>query len=326
MHETEGQVIFIQSVVGYPYNPFDMDFEAYLALAPDSPKLNITSSLAKTEILADLARLVEDVDNGSLSASQLLEGQGPDLETETIKVVNKLHVFTLLLQDQELVSEDEESFVRVFQGTFLGKQLPDQAPRVAGAFSHRGARAIQELIRPAERALFAQTGLKVSTCRKLMERVRSYWQGRSEVLGETLSGFLGYDTLYEIAKVIYDLDDEEVDPQSLLLTRGGRKLRRLEDDRAFFADWIVSHDSQALLNQHFNFINDPSWRAEQYVLYTQQTLGYRAPWTLSAFWLFSKSVVSEDYEVDLMEVPLGRELLLLPAYAKFGVNTPAAAL
>ncbi|MBI1927492.1 DEAD/DEAH box helicase, partial [Candidatus Poribacteria bacterium] len=326
LYETEGQVVFIQSIAGYPYGSFDTDFEDYLSLEPDSPELNITSTLADDSILADLGRLVEEVDNGKLSEQQLLfEIHAMNEKADTVNVVNKLHAFSLLLQDRELVGEDEESYVRIFQGTFLGKQRPDDAPQIVGAFSHRGAKAIRSLIDETKRGLFAQTGLKIPTCHTLMERVHTYWDKHRTTLNDFLSRVLDYDTLYEIAKVIYDLEDDDVDPAALTPTPKSRKKQRLKDDRAFLVEWIISHNTEELLDRHLGFIQDPSWRAEQYVRYTQQTLGYRAPWTLSAFWLFLKAI-AEKQGVDLVSTTLGRELVLLPAYAKFGVNTPAAAL
>lgn len=329
LYETEGQVIFIQSIDGYPYASLDTGFDEYLSLGPDSSALNISSTLADDRLLEDLGRLVEEVDNGKLSEQQLLfEIEAAGAESATAAVVNKLHAFTLLLQDQGLVGDDEESFVRIFQGTFLGKQRPDQAPQIAGAFSHRSARAMQSLISQADRALFAQTGLKIPTCRTLMERVRTYWDKHGAHLHCFLNGTLDYSALYDVAELVFGLGDRDVDPIGLTLApagKGSKTKQRLEDDHAFFADWILTHDTQALIDRHFAFIKDLSWRAEQYVLYTQQTLGYRAPWTLSAFWLFSKAIVAEQH-IDLGSTIFGRELLLLPAYAKFGVNSPAAAL
>lgn len=333
LYETEGQVIFIQSITGYPYGSFDEGYKDYLLLEPESPALNITSTLIDEKLLMELSRLVDEVDSGTLSEQQLLfEMHATTEKAETIKVVTRLHTLTLLLQNQELVGEDEESFVRIFQGTFLGKLSPDLAPQILGAFSHRGAKAINSQINQAERELFARTGLKIATCRKLIERVRSYWERHNASLNNFLCRALDHEILYEIAEVVYNLDDEDIDPQQdLKATPTSRTKRGLDDDAAFFTEWIVGNainlllDTIPLRERHFSFIKEESWRAQQYVNYTQTTLGYRAPWTLSAFWLFSKAIL-ENQRVSLVDTPLGKELLLLPAYAKFGVNTPAAAL
>ncbi len=324
LYETEGQVVLIQSITGYPYNPIDRGFEDYLTIESDSSELNINSTLADDSILADLGRLVEEVDNGILSEDQLLfKIQAVRDNRDIIKIVDKLHVFALLLKDQELVGDDEESFVRIFQGTFLGKQLPDIAPQTVGTFSNRSARAIKSLVNPIEQALFAQTGLKISTCRKLMDRVRSYWEKKGENFDNFLTGSFDEDVLYEIAKVIYDLGDEDTDPQEVKEKPNGRTKKRI-DDSAFFVDWILYGSDWSY--KYFLFIKDISWRAQEYIDYTRNTLEYKTPWTLSAFWIFSKAIVSTEFGVDLISTRLGRELILLPAYAKFGVNTPAAAL
>jgi len=326
LHETEGQVVFIQSIAGYPYNPFDTGFEEYFAIESDSSKLNVTSMLADDSILENLTRLVEEVDTGILSEEQLLFGAratSSDTDRDIARVVDRLHTFVLLLQDQELAGDDEESFVQIFQGTFLGKQRPDVAPQVLGAFCYRSAKAIKSLINMNEHPLFAQTGLKVPTCRKLMDRVRSYWEKKSSNMDDFLNKSPDADILYEIATIIYDLDDIEVDPKPVKISP--RKPERI-DDAAFFVDWIYYDDPDWAYLRFFSFIKDISWRAQAYADYTHDTLEYKASWTLSAFWLFSKAVVEANYRIDLMSTRLGRELILLPAYAKFGVNSPAAAL
>lgn len=329
LYETEGQVIFIQSISGYPYGEFDVGFEEYFSLKPESPSLNITSALVDEGTLLELNHLIDAVDNGSLSQQQLLfDLSGSIDDSERLRIVNRLQTFTLLLQTQALVGDDEESFVRLFQGTFLGKQKPEQAPQVIGTFSHRSASAINSLIDQTSRTLFAQTGLKISTCRILIERIRAYWTEKATNLSNYLYGELDYTTLYSIGELIYDLGDDEVDPQPIYLARNGKGSKtkqRLEDDKAFLTEWILFHDTLLLRERHFSFINDSSWCAEQYINYTQQTLGYRAPWLLSAFWFFSRSII-EGFGINLSNTRLGRELLLLPSYAKFGVNTPAAAL
>lgn len=328
LYETEGHVIIIQSIEGYPFGQLDLGFDDYLALEPNSPELDISSTFLEDGVLEYLSQLTEDVDNGRLSEEQLLFEHGiKDRKDKRIQLLNKLQTFTLLLQDQELVGDDEESFVRIFQGTFFGKQRPNDAAQIVGAFAHRSGRAIRSNISQSDRSLFAQTGLRISTCRTLMEKVRNYWP-KHRGLEDFLSRALDANVLYEVAQVIYGLGDDEVDPQSLTLAsegKGSKTHQHLQDDSAFLVDWVIGRDTETMLSTHFSFIKEPSWRAEQFVDYTQQTLGYRAPWTLSAFWQFSKAVV-QSYGIDLISTSLGREFVLLPAYAKFGVNSPAAAL
>ncbi|MDZ8186440.1 MAG: DEAD/DEAH box helicase [Nostoc sp. ChiSLP02] len=332
-YETEGQVVFIQAIDGYPYRIFDNNFEEYLNLESNSSSLNIVSTFANEFILSELSRLVDELDNNQLTEQQLIFEIESALEArDNLKLINKLQTFTLLIQKQDMVTDDEESFVRIFQGTFLGKIIPNIAPQILGRFSHRTGRAIKNQISQVNRDLFAQTGLKISTCRTLMAKVDDYWQTKIPNINNFLYNTFNHDNLYEIAEIIYNLEDEEISAQKdLKATPSARKKRGLDDDSAFFSEWIIGSERNPSLipdhirDRHFSFIKEESWRAQQFVDYTQNTLGYRAPWALSAFWFFSKAVIN-NHGIDLANTPLGKELVLLPAYAKFGVNTPAAAL
>lgn len=321
LYETEGQVVFIQSIIGYPW-VLDTGFEDYLHLEPTSPELFIRSTLDDTHLLEALSSLVDAVDNGTLTEEQLLFEARPfrnDEERKIARMVDRLQTFTLLLQEQNLTGEDEESFVRIFQGTFLGKQRPDLASQVLGPFSHRSAQAIRSQLSLVERSLFAQTGLKILTCRNLMNSVRDYWEQKRERLSTFLNNSLDEDILYEVATIIYSLNDAEVDPKPVKLPN------RISFDHArFFNDWILLDPDWT--DRHFLPIKDITRRAQIYTDYIYDTLEYKAPWTLSAFWLFSKTSVEAQYGLELIKTSLGKELVLLPAYAKFGVNTPAAAL
>jgi hypothetical protein len=324
LHETEGQVVFIEAINGYPYPTRDDRYLDYIGVNPNSRDLEITSSLEKKEVLDKLSVLVDEVDNGTLSQEQLLAETGSNVDKDTMNLVNKLQTFALLVQEREMTDELEDRFVQLMQRTFLGQRRPNDAPQIVGAFIHRTARAVRASIDAEERNLFSQTGLRIVTCRTLWQNVHTFWNEHQELLTGSPS-VLSRSLLLDIASTIFDLNDTSVDPQ--LIKSGPRKKeRRLEDDRAFFADWILEHDTNSLLDQHFDFIKDKSWRATQYVHYTQQTMAYRLPWTLSAFWLFSKAIVAKRFSIELTSLPIGKELALVPAYAKFGVHSPAAAL
>jgi helicase len=339
LYETEGQVIFMESVVGYPYYP-ETGYRDYLDLDATSSELSIRSALGDEKILEQLRYMVDAVDSGNLTDEELLfnssQGKG---NGEIERMVKRLQTFTLLLQEQKLVGEDEESFIRIFQTTFLGKQKPDEVQRTVGPFSHRSARAIRSQIDSVERSLFAQTGLKIPTCRELLRRVNTYWEQKSKQLRDFVDAPLDRQILYDIAQIIYTLGDSEVDPEEIKVPS-----KKSFNHMDFFVDWIspikrndrlwsddelhslLQEGISPLETDYFSFVADLTERAQDYTSYVYHTLEYKAPWTLSAFWLFSKHSVKNFYDLDLINTPLGKELALLPAYAKFGVNSPAAAL
>jgi len=329
LYETEGQVIFLQSIENCP-RTLNRSYTPYLDLDPDSSDLSIKSTLYNDNILDQLTSLVDAVDGGTLNEQDFLfsskrlssssngtEGEEEDHKIDSEQIVNKLQTFTLLLQDQGLVGEDEESFIQIFQGTFLGIQRPDAAQTVLGPFAHRSARAIRSQLSLDNQRLFAQTGLKVSTCQKLMKSVQTYWSEKNGSISSFLERSLGSDILYAIATIIYSLEDPEVNPQTM-----GKHF----DHARFFVDWILDLDPRLAEHRHFFLIKDATLRAQKYVNYIRHTLEFRASWILGAFWLFSKLYVSTHYDIDLITTPLGKELVVLPAYAKFGVDSPASAL
>lgn len=347
LYETEGQVIFMQSVIGYPYYS-ETGYSDYLDLDPTSSELSIRSALSDVKVLDQLQALVDAVDSGNLTDEELLFSLSIDgkKETNIEQMVKRLQTFTLLLQEQKLVGEDEESFIRIFQATFLGKQEPDKVQRIVGPFAYHSARAIQSQIDSVERSLFAQTGLKIPTCRELLRRVKAYWEQKDKQLHDFVEKSLDEAVLYDIAKIIYSLGDDEVDPEKISIPVKAKSFNTVFDHAKFFVDWIspanilqndtlwgndqlrsiVQNGVSFLESKYFSFIPDSIERAQKYTHYVYNTLEFRAPWTLSAFWLFSKSYIEAQYGLDLVDTPLGRELVLLPAYAKFGVNSPAAAL
>jgi hypothetical protein len=134
------------------------------------------------------------------------------------------------------------------------------SPQILGAFSHRSAQALRSLIPAQERSLFAQTGLKISTCRKLMERVRAYWERHRETINQFLTHFLDEDILRDVASIIYNLQDSEVDPAPV---RVSPRKTITPDHVTFFVDWIWFDDSDRSY-QHFREIKDKSPRAQAF--------------------------------------------------------------
>lgn len=327
LYETEGQVILIQQIVpAFPYD-LESEFQDYLSIDPQSSSLDIGSNMLDDKLLMLLSRLVEEVDNGALSEEQFLfEVEGSVDNEKLAKLIQRLHVFSLLLGERGLVTDDEESFISIFQNTLSGVRQPNRVPTIVGRFAQRSLTTAKVKLNDHTRSLFSQTGLKLRVCRDLLEKVTKFWTDQSSGLDLFLQrDRIERQTLYDIAQINYSLDDDETSPLALKATPKSRKYKRLADDSGFFADWILEHDEQKLLSTHFSHMTDPSWRAEQFIRYTQQTLEMSAPWSLSAFWIFSKSVLS-SLGFDLPQSPFGRELILLPAYAKFGVHSPPAAL
>lgn len=327
LFETEGQVIFIQPIIsGFPYD-VETDFEKYLDLDHDSRSLEINSTLVQDELVEKLSQLVQEIDTAQISDAQFLYDLHSRIENDQISnIVEQLQTFTLLLEQRLLDANAEEDFVHIFQRTLANKQQPNRISNIVGAFSHRSLNSAKNLLDENSRSLYSQTGLKLRSCQLLYTRTNEFWQRNlsEEFLMQTE---LNDKVLMEIALVIYDFADVELDPPKVLKAREGEgsRTRVPINHETLFVDWLTNpgHESE-IVSKYFSDILDKSWRAEQFIQYVHDVLEYKLPWILSAFWIFSKSIVTAHGR-NLSQEPLGKELLLLPAYTKFGVNTPAAA-
>jgi hypothetical protein len=119
---------------------------------------------------------------------------------------------------------------------------------------------------------------------------------------------------------------KELRPKSIRRTKApnSRKLNVAHSDA--FVDWILNeYDINCISDKYLKEIPDPLWRSETCVGYIYDTFEYKAPWGISAFNTYINSFAEQDGIEDFEATELGFQLSMLPAYARFGVHSPAAA-
>ncbi|MFQ6040549.1 MAG: DEAD/DEAH box helicase [Candidatus Poribacteria bacterium] len=317
--ETEGQVILIQND-----SREEKDIAEFLLLEPDDDALAIKSSVVDEEVLAALEGMVEAIDEGSLTEKQVLSGEWGEHEKYR-QIAERLQTFALLCSSRQWTGTEEADFISLIGTSFAGN-TSDRATQSVGRFVHRNAQAICS-IQNESTNLYAQTGFSIRSCRQLMDSVRMFWSQYSHRTNETLTR----EMLAEIAKLIYEIP--ETKPEKV---RVGTRKYEVENPEEIFAEWIWEHRFDEIQQRYFSSIRKPTERASAFMAHIRDAINYKAPWGLSAFWLFLQEVAKSPLPPfekggnsdapTFTSTRLGQELALLPAYGKFGVKTPAAVI
>ena len=307
--ETEGQVILIQND-----SREENDIAEFLLLELDDDSLFVKSSVVDEEVLAALEGMVEAIDEGSLTEQQVLSGDWGEHEKYQ-QIAEKLQTFALLCSSRQWTDAEESDFIRLLSTSFAGN-TSDYAAQSVGRFVHRNAQAIRSLQNEPTN-LYAQTGFSVCSCRQLIDSARMFWSQYSQWTNETLT----CEMLVEIAKLIYEIPETKPDR-----VRVGTRKYEVENPEEIFADWIWEHRLDEIQQRYFSSIRKSTERVSAFMAHIQDAITYKAPWGLSAFWLFLQEVAKTPDAPTFTSTLLGQELALLPAYAKFGVKTPAAVI
>jgi Methylpurine-DNA glycosylase (MPG) len=232
-------------------------------------------------------------------------GFGKEIGTDARAIAKKLNVLSMLVCGSQDDATEEE-FVALFSRSFIGRQEP-HAVGTLGRYGAHAARAIKSKFKADEIRLFARTGLQIPTCRKLFRSAKKFWVAWSR--DDTAAWNLSASLIRDLADVAFKCADSTIAPTKLTTARTGEGSRGgtpLGRDSEFLAEWITEGASPEIYDRYFGFISDSDLRAEAYTDYTEQTLGFRAPWLLRAFVMFSKYIwKSENLSVGDSE--LGRE-------------------
>lgn len=321
LHETEGQVLLIEPLNGFPKTS-DRRFGGYLDITEDDPDLAIHSAMT-ADTLAMLEALVETIDGDEQSADALIfDNVVPEQFADIQKLVKQLEALSVFADSGIITLGDgTNTFAELFSRTLSGFENPDIAPRVLTRFANSIAAAANRRISQAQKAMFARTGLDLSTCVKMWEATVEFWARYSHGLDapETLTR----DIIEKIGDVIYSAAGADLEPFRYTKSPKGRKKIEVGRPSSLLADWISEGSSAKLITDYFQECSSAEHAADQCSRYIGTTLNYATPWLLSAFWSFSKEVLEGN---PIAETPLSRDIALLPAYAKFGVDSPCAAL
>ncbi|WKZ45839.1 MAG: DEAD/DEAH box helicase [Anaerolineales bacterium] len=328
--DTEGQIIFI-----IPSRPIIRDFawQDYIFTRSDDPERWILSSLSREDFRAEILRdMLDAMENPDISQS----GLNVDLENlqttygpgsrEIGDTILRLQAFLLALMDQDILEPDNiETVIRFFRRTLFGHQQPTaELFNLITHFTEITGKSITTAEPDKKRRnLYSKIGLGFSSCQALYNRANEYWMTEGKFNFSQEMQLLTTEFLETIGDFALSLTEVRPDIVRIPHTRPARQLDLPHGQ--ILSDWIVQQIPLAeIRRRYFGEIRDLGESAEACVNYLRDAFEYKAPWVLSAFYLFVAKIAQTEVG-DFESSSLGQQLAMLPAYAKFGVNTPSAA-
>ena len=328
--DTEGQIIFMM-----PPNPISNDFswQDYIFSRSDDPERWILSSLSRQDfragILQEMLNALENPDTAfpalAVDPDLLQATYGPG-SREIGDTILRLQAFLLALMDREILEPDNmETITRFFSRTLFGQQYPaTELFNLVTRFVTTSGKIIKEAEPDKKRrGIYSKIGLGFSSCQALYRLATAFWETDGRLHFQEEIQHLTSEFLETIGNFILSLPEGRPDPVRIPHTRPARQLSLPHG--AILGEWIVQQTPAAeIQSKYFTEIKDAGERAEVCANYLRDTFEYKAPWVLSAFSVFISNIAQADSE-DFATSPLAHQLSMLPAFAKYGVNTPAAA-
>jgi helicase len=321
--DTEGQIVFI-----LPINGDDSVSlcDSYLFPKDTDKDQSVSSAFGREDFSVSifeqiLSALEEERVDSNSSILDIDPASYPnDSDRSSANLFLRLQAFLLTLMDREiLIPENMESFLFFFRRSLFGQSadviLQELVINVCAAATNQ---IISQEPDSTKRSVYAKTGLSFASARIVYSFAVAFWGG---IRNTKIEDFVwDWETIrnlgYQICLIV------EAKPKPIKFPK--KTITAL--DGSILADWIVYQSPlKELSEKYFSSIEDIGERANVCSSYIQDTFEYKAPWAISAFCLFVKYLADIDKNVQFETSKLSFELSMLPAYTKFGVNSPAAA-
>lgn len=329
VYDTEGQIIFM-----LPYASSSQDWREYLF--PDEekdPEQWVLSSFVRPDFRSDLLELWLNLnvqDDLAFLNDVDPDQWGRDLREakDVAKSILRLQAFLLVMIDKEIIDPANlETFLTFFQRTLLGQQsaIAPERQNLLARFCLRTAQAIvNQEPDPQRRKVYSKGGLAFQASRTLFEFSQNFWRETGRSVYNQQIEHLTAEFLSALGNLIFSLKETKPDR-----VRSGRAFNTRKIDishEQVFVDWVLNEfDIKRIRRKYFGTIADSLWSSEACVHYIYDAFEYKAPWAISAFNFFVKSAAEQSGIESFETTELGFQLSMLPAYAKFGVCSPAAA-
>lgn len=316
-YDTEGQIIFCQC-------DGEDNWRNYLFTAEDDNELEITSALSEKSIQESLSNLCSAVDEGTLEVESVINDDIIDsYSKDKENLLRKLQAYALMKSANTVFSHEdsiEESIEKdIQQFTLIGQT--ELARYNISKFISYSVIAIRSKVSSEVQSVLKKTGLSYQSAFKLYRFAVEFWH---ETTQATHLLEINAEFVNRIGDAIFEL--KEIKPT----VRAGAS----RYCSPLLSEWIFkSHTSYADNEQfikNFNKYIVPASatierKAEVFSDFRSNILSYKAPWGLSAFYTISEYVL-RIRNIDIKILPLNDTFSCLPAFAKFGVSKPAAAL
>jgi hypothetical protein len=332
VYDTEGQIVFM-----VPSQPITrgVTWQDYLFPRPDDSERLILSSLNREDfrrsileqILSAMEHPTAAEDALSIDPETLNSHYGPGAR-EVGQTILRLQAFLLALMDREVLDpENIETIFRFFRRTLFGQQQPDDTLlELVTRFTQKtGQLMITAESDGQKRGVYGKIGLGFTSCKSLYRKASDFWADYGQKMFDKEVEHITDDFLDDIGSFAFSLFEVRPEAVKIPHTRPTKYLTIPHGE--VIGRWIISLSSLVdVRDDYFKEIPELGERTEACANYIRDAFEYKGPWILSAFCLFVSNIAQTEGGVEEFEnTPLGRQLSMLPAYSKFGVNNPASA-
>lgn len=327
--DTEGQIIFMA-----PLNPLsrDVTWQDYMFVTQNDPERMVLSSLNRQdfnfhvlqEMLVSLESSILPIDSLFVDPDALDKKYGSGAR-DVGETILRLQAFLLAMMDRDILMPNKlETFVTFLNKTLFGQQKHTEILfDIVAKFTQTTGESIL-LAEPnkQKRSTYSKIGMGFTSCHSLYERSQNYWDSYAKLNFHRDIPHIEEEFLQEIGNFILSLPEVKPDPVRIPHRKPAPIINLVHGQ--LLTDWVINSLSVSdIREKYFNDIPDISESTEACVNYIRDAFEYKAPWALSAFYMFVSKISQNEAFINS---PLATQLSMLPAYAKFGVNNPAAAL
>jgi len=331
VYDTEGQIVFM---IPPDPSPLGVTWQDYLFIRSDDPERWILSSLNRRDFRRDVLKLILDAMEEPLTG---LQGLSIDLDAldqrygpgarEVGETVLRLQAFLLALTDKEVLEPDDIVTVRkFFERTLFGQQKTDETLfELVTSFAQKtGQLMVKAESDEHRRVTYGKVGLGFVSCQSLYQKARDFWMSYGQKMFDKEVNHLTTELVKDLGDSVLSLAETRPIPVKIPHTKPIQYLNLPHGD--ILSKWVALDPLLHIRDAYFEGIKDVGERAEAYSNYIRDAFEYKAPWVLSAFNTFISRVAQSESGLEEFDTsPLALQLSMFPAYAKFGVNNPAAA-
>lgn len=323
--DTEGQIVFMLPLAQTPNYGLWRD---YFFPRSDDADWQVRSSVEHPEFkrkvlwgIIESLRNPDDAINSLFVDPELLDSNFGFGARKVGETVLRLQAFLLAMTDREVIDPGNlQTIQKFFRRMLLGQEQQDS--ELLSLITDFTQLTAQTLTRAepdkTRRAFYGKIGLGFTSARAIYSRAVEFWAAHKENLG---NDFLSDSFITEIADFLFSLP--ELRPSRVKIPHKNPIKYLSLPHGEILSKWIIdSATLTAICEGYFKETKDLGERAELAASYIRDAFEYKAPWALSAFYTLLEAVSQRD---NFGGTTLGKQLSMLPAYAKFGVNNPAAA-
>jgi DEAD/DEAH box helicase len=294
--ETEGWIVLS---LNEQFSP-----QAFDPLTADDEELTATSRLSTDDALEALAAFEELVRQGQDAVMQTADGAAADFISHVWFVADGLAELDMATADPAWMSIEE---------TLAWQQLDDETRDRWGRVSALAVRRFEETP-PDIRRRWARTGTSLPNA-VLLQELSAQVRAALPALPNPGDPVAAFELVAGDGRLDQLLGIQEMRAARFRPRRNAPRRTAFDVDlRALIVDWLREQEVGEIGETYLGAVTDDTYRYEQLSEFIVQVLEHLLPWLVSTL----VSWVNEDLEEEDRLCPE------LPAYIRFGVDTPVA--